>query len=398
MRVYHFSEEPYPDAWSPELPTLRVTLPSQMCDPEKSRELYQRYLDEWTLADELGFDIMVNEHHATATSLTASANIILAILARVTKRARLLVLGVPVANRADPIRVAEEMAMIDCISGGRLDLGMIKGVPYEFAPANSNPVDVMDRFWEAQDLIVKALATHDGPFNFEGEYYHHRSVNIWPRAYQKPHPPIWGSTSTASNAVELGQRGNVMASFMGGTVETVKLHKAYAEGWRKAGHDDGVPTDRFAYLAICATGRTEEEGRRRADVIADYIRTNAQVADPFNKPPGYFTVEQSLRSLRSPNPRAFRTLFTPSGRPVELSKASIDDFIETGVVFAGTPDQVYAQICAFVDALGGLGNLLLMGQGGKLGPEDTVDSMRLFASEVMPRLKQREANRAHFVG
>lgn len=396
MRIYHFSEEPYPDAWSPELPTLRVTLPSEMCDPEKAHILYQRYLDEWMLADELGYDIMVNEHHATATSLTASANIILAILARITKRARLLVLGVPVANRTDPIRVAEEMAMIDVISGGRLELGMIKGVPYEFAPANSNPTDLMKRFWEAQDLIVKALSTHTGAFNFEGDFYHHRSVNIWPRAYQKPHPPIWGSTSSAANAIELGQRGNIVASFMGGTVETIKLHQAYLEGWRAAGRGEDVPTSQFGYLAICATASSEAEGRRRADQIADYIRTNAQVADPFNKPPGYFTVEQSMRSLRSPNPRAFRTLLTPKGRAVELTKATIDDLIECGVVFCGTADQVFDQICSFVDAIGGLGNLLLMGQGGHLNRENTVDSLTIFAKDVMPRLKAREATRKNF--
>ena len=391
MRIYHFSEEPYPDAWAPELPTLRIVLPSQMCDPLKANAYYHRYLDEWQLADELGFDIMVNEHHSTATSLTASANVILSILARITKRARLLVLGVPVANRPDPIRVAEEMAMIDVISGGRLELGMIKGVPYEIAPANSNPVGLMERYWEAHDLIVKALATHDGPFNFEGKYFHHRSVNIWPRAFQKPHPPIWGSTSTPANARELGLRGMVVGSFMGGVVETLKLHKAYAQGWRESGRGDAVPTSQFGYLAICATASTREEGRRRANAIADYIRTNAQVSEPYTKPPGYLGVEQTIRSLRSPNPRAFRTLFTPSGRPVELTTASVDDFIECGVAFCGSPDDVYEQICAFVDAIGGFGNLMLMGQGGRLGHADTEDSLRLFARDVMPRLKEREA-------
>jgi alkanesulfonate monooxygenase SsuD/methylene tetrahydromethanopterin reductase-like flavin-dependent oxidoreductase (luciferase family) len=391
MRIYHFSEEPYPDAWAPELPTLRIVLPSELCDPVKARDYYHRYLDEWQLADELGFDIMVNEHHSTATSLTASANVILSILARITKRARLLVLGVPVANRPDPIRVAEEMAMIDVISGGRLELGMIKGVPYEIAPANSNPVGLMERYWEAHDLIVKALATHDGPFNFEGKYFHHRNVNIWPRAFQKPHPPIWGSTSTAANARELGLRGMVVGSFMGGIVETLKLHKAYADGWRAAGRGEAAPTSQFGYLAICATASTREEGRRRANAIADYIRTNAQVSEPYTKPPGYLGVEATIRSLRSPNPRAFRTLFTPSGRAVELTTASIDDFIECGVAFCGTPDDVYEQICAFVDGIGGLGNLMLMGQGGRLNHADTVDSLTLFSRDVMPRLKEREA-------
>jgi len=391
MRVYHFSEQPYPDAWGPTRETLRVTLPNDLCDPQRANELYNRYIDEWMLADKLGFDIMVNEHHATATCLTSSANLLLAILARVTKNARLLVLGIPVCNRLDPVRIAEEMSMVDVISGGRLELGLVKGVPYEIAPANSNPTRMMDRFWESHDLIVKAMTNRGGPFSFEGEFFHHRSVNIWPRPMQQPHPPIWSSTSTAANAKEIGARGYVVGSFLGGTVETIKLHKAYAEGWREAGRGDQVPVDRFGYLAICATAANEAEARKRADKIADYIRTNAQVADPFNKPPGYFTPEAAMRSLRSPNPRAFRTLFTPKGRPVELTTATLDDFIECGIAFAGTPDQVYGQICDFTDAIGGLGHLLSMSQGGHLSHEETTDSLTLLGTQVLPRLRERYA-------
>ena len=157
MRIYHFSEEPYPDAWGAERPSLRITLPNEICDPDVAHRLYNRYIDEWMLADELGFDIMLNEHHSTATCLTASASVILSSLARVTKRARLLVLGVPIGNRPDPIRVAEEMSMIDVISKGRLEFGMIKGVPYDIEPANSNAVSLMSRFWEAHDLAESTL-------------------------------------------------------------------------------------------------------------------------------------------------------------------------------------------------------------------------------------------------
>ena len=396
MRVYHFSEQPFTDAWSPDRPTLRVTLPNELCDPHVANRFYKRYLDEWVLADELGLDIMVNEHHATATSLNVSCNVLLSILARITSRARLLTLGIPLCNRNDPVRIAEEMAMVDVISGGRLEMGFIKGVPYESAPANSNPVRMMDRFWESHDLIVKALSTRDGPFNFEGEFFHHRSVNVWPRPFQDPHPPVWSSTSSPGNARELGTRGVIMGSFMGGQAETMKLHQAYAQAWRAAGRGDTVPVSQFAYLAIGATASTEAEGRRRANQIADYIRTNAQVAEPFNKPPGYFTLEAAMKSARSTNPRAFRSLMTPSGRAVELSTASIDDFIECGIAFCGTPDQVYDQICRFVDQVGGLGHLLLMGQGGYLNHTDTVDSMTLFSREVLPRLREREAARRAF--
>lgn len=396
MRIYHFSEEPYADVWSPERETLRVTIPNQLCEPNRAHDLYNRYIDEWILADELGFDIMLNEHHATATCMTASANLILAILARVTKRARLLVLGVPVCNRPDPVRIAEEMAMIDVISGGRLELGMVKGVPYEIGPANSYPINMMERFWEAHDLIVKALSTRTGHFNFEGEFFHHRAVNIWPRPMQEPHPPIWSSTSTPSNAKELGARGYVMGTFMGGYGDTKKLHDAYSEGWQAAGRGKDVPVDRFGYLAMGAVAHDREEARRRADILADYLRTNSQVADPFNRPPGYFGVDAAFKAMRSPNPKAFRILYTPQGRPVELSTASLDDFIECGITFAGTPDDVYEQICKFVDAVGGLGNLLLMMQGGRLDHDSTVDSMTLFAKEVMPRLKARYASDMKF--
>lgn len=395
MRVYHFSEEPYPDVWTPERDSLRITIPNELCDPNVAHRLYHRYIDEWMLADELGFDIMINEHHSTATCLTASANLLLAILARVTRRARLLVLGVPIANRSDPVRIAEEMAMIDVISGGRLDLGMIKGVPYEMAPANSRPTDLMQRFWEAHDLILQALTTHDGPFNFEGSYFHSRQINIWPRPMQQPHPPVWISTATPSNAREIATYGYVVGSFMGGTIETVKLHRAYLDGWREAGRGDTVPVDRFGYMGMCAVADTEAEARKRADKIADYLRTNAQVAEPFNKPPGYFGLEGSFRSMRSANPKAFRTLFTPKGRPVELSAATLDDFIECGIVFTGTPDQAYAQICDFIDAIGGLGHLILMGQGGRMQHEEVVDSLTLFGRNILPRLQQRYAeNRA----
>jgi alkanesulfonate monooxygenase SsuD/methylene tetrahydromethanopterin reductase-like flavin-dependent oxidoreductase (luciferase family) len=389
MRVYHFSEEPYPDVWTPDRESLRITIPNELCDPNKAHALYHRYIDEWMLADELGMDIMINEHHSTATCLTASANLLLAILARITKQARLLVLGVPIANRTDPVRIAEEMSMIDVISGGRLELGMIKGVPYEMAPANSNPTRLMDRFWEAHDLILKALTTHDGPFNFEGKYFQHRTINIWPRPLQQPHPPMWISTATPSNAAEIGAKGYVVGSFMGGTVETVKLHRAYQEGWRKAGRGDEVPVDRFGYMGMCAVADTEAEARKRADKIADYLRTNAQVAEPFNKPPGYFGLEGAFRSMRSANPKAFRTLYTPKGRPVELSSATLDDFIECGIVFTGTSDQVYDQISDFCDTIGGLGNLILMGQGGHMSHEETVDSLTLFGRNVLPRLKER---------
>ena len=190
MKAWHFTEMPYPHLppKEDELESMRVTIPSKLYDPKIGSDLYNRYLDEHVIADELGLNIMLNEHHQTATCLDAAAPLMAAILARQTKKARICILGNPIANRGDPIRIAEEMAIIDNISRGRLDVGIVRGVPYEIFAANTNPTQTLERLWEGVDLIQKAWTSHDGPFNFEGRFTHRRMVNVWPRPYQQPHP------------------------------------------------------------------------------------------------------------------------------------------------------------------------------------------------------------------
>ena len=190
MRAWFFTETAYPHL-PDDIESIRVTLPNKHYDPEIGAQLYHRYIDEWLYAEDHGLDIMLNEHHQTATCVNSTAPIVMGILARESTKARILLLGNPVANRRDPVRVAEEMAMCDVISRGRVEVGFVRGVPYEVSAMNSLPIGMSDRLWEAHDLIRKAWTSHDGPFNWEGEYFHHRQVNIWPRPYQEPHPPIW---------------------------------------------------------------------------------------------------------------------------------------------------------------------------------------------------------------
>ena len=110
MKVWHFSELAYPSAWNELGNQLRNVVPNRLCDPRVAADLYHRGLDEWALCDELGLNIMVNEHHATATCMSAASNLVLAILARETKNVRLLGLGTPLAN--DPrVREAFELSI-----------------------------------------------------------------------------------------------------------------------------------------------------------------------------------------------------------------------------------------------------------------------------------------------
>jgi len=259
MRAWHFSETAYPYLPPADTyPSIRVSLPNRIYDPVKGAALYDRYIDEWLIAEDEGVEIMLNEHHQTATCVDPAAPLMLAALARQSKKARLLILGNPIANRRQPVRVAEEMAMIDVLSHGRLEAGFVRGVPYEILPANSNPVRMNERHWEALDLIVKAWTHHDAPFSFEGRFFHHRSINIWPRCYQQPHPPIWVSTTSPGGAAQVGAHGYVQATFLTGFDTTKRIYEAYRRGWREAGRGQDVPIDRLAYAALIYVGDTAE--------------------------------------------------------------------------------------------------------------------------------------------
>ena len=384
MRIYHFSEHPYPEAWNDPHGYLRVDLPNRACDPKHAADLFHRYHDEYLLADELGLDLMLNEHHQTATCMNSTSIVSLSVMARQTKRARILILGYPIGHRPDPLRCAEELSTIDVISRGRLDMGFIKGVPYEFAPSNANPVGVMDRFWESHDFIIKAMTTHDGPFNWESEHFHYRQVNIWPRPWQQPHPPVWSTTASKTNARVLGERGYVMA-ILGSGYATKALFDAYREGYAST-HNGAMPgPDRFAYLALFATAHNETEARRRGELVADYLRTGANVFPPFKNPPGYLSVDDNMKLMRGMTPGRS---FTKDGRVVDMRSGSLQDLIDSVLMVCGTPDQCYHQITDFIEYTGGMSNLLVMAQGGFLDHKDTCDSLTLLAKEILPRLKE----------
>lgn len=383
MQVYQFTEQPYYPAWNDHNGSLRVNLPNGKLDPKLAGDLYHRYYDEWMITDDLGLNIMVNEHHQTATCMASTVIVSLSILARQTRNARLLVLGYPIGHRADPLRCAEELSTIDVISRGRLDMGFIKGVPYEFPASNQNPVGVMDRFWEAHDFILKAMSTHDGPFNWEGEFFHYRQVNIWPRPVQQPHPPVWSTTGNLSQARVLAEKGYVIAT-LGSGYGTRPLYDAYRQAylakWRKP-----APADRFAYLGLVAVADNEEEARRRGEFVAGYLRTSSIVYRPFRHPPGFLAVQDHARMLRGESPPRS---FTKDGRAINMHRGSVQDLIDGGILFCGTPDQVYDQIVEFTEYCGGMGNLLMMGHAGFLSHDDTVSNLTLFATEVLPRLKE----------
>ena len=379
MKSWWFTEDCYPNLPDEDsYRSIRVDLPNIHCEPEKASELYNRYLDLWCECDEIGLGIMLNEHHQTATCMVPAAPIMLGILARQTKTARLLILGNPLPNRNQPVRVAEEMALVDVISKGRLECGFVRSVPYEAAAANILPYKGAERLWEAHDLIMKAWTTHDGPFNFEGKYYHHRQVNIWPRPYQQPHPPVWITMGSHGSAIPVAKHKHVGAVFLAGYPKIRGVFDGYRESYLAA-HGEHAPLDRLAYLGLCYVGENEREAEDGARKLLWYMESNKVPAE-WSNPPGYHTPAVSATVMRGKD---------GSGVPTNPTLAQQ---MTRGNVFAGTPDQVYEQIKAFWEYSGGFGHMLLMGQAGFLSDADALKSMKLYKKEVEPRLTELMEN------
>lgn len=374
MQAWYFTEMPYPHLPPLDtLSTMRVSLPSALFDPKIGADLYNRYLDEYMAADDEGLNLLLNEHHQTATCIDACAPLSAAILARQTSKGRICILGNPIANRGDPIRIAEEMAMIDCISRGRLESGFVRGVPYEVFAANSNPTQTVERLWEGIDLCIKAWTTTDGPFNFEGQFTHKRAINLWPRPYQTPHPPVWiTGSSDLENIKRAAARGIVFATFL----QPHSKVKWMFDGYRSAYVDTGMPGGGgTSYMPLVFVGETQEEAERGAKALTWYL--DAKSEPQYRNPPGYVPVEFNVQALRG----------TFTGRTDAMRKQSLEYLKDQGVLIYGTPDDVAKQIRRLYDLVGGIDNLLMMMQAGHLDHASTLKNIRLFAREVYPQVR-----------
>jgi alkanesulfonate monooxygenase SsuD/methylene tetrahydromethanopterin reductase-like flavin-dependent oxidoreductase (luciferase family) len=233
---------------------------------------------------------------------------------------------------------------------------------------------------------LKAMTTHTGPFNWEGTHFHYRNVNLWPRPYQQPHPPVWITASSPDTARTIAQKGYVLATLNTGYARTRPLFDAYRATATAAGKS--IADDRFAYLALVAVGKSKKEGFERADKIVEYIRNSGRVAPQFVNPPGYASKDSNVRALKaSGRPHTPDNAVTSrTGEKITKDAFTVEALIDAGVLFAGDPDMVYDQIRDFYGYAGGLGNLLMMAQGGWLDHANTVENLTLFSKEVLPRL------------
>ncbi len=377
MELWNHCENPYPFVPAEVLdaaPSVRASLPNKYCEPEIAARLYDEVFEEYQHCDEIGLNIVTNEHHSGINNLWAASPVITGVVARLTKRVRILSLGTLITVRPDPVRVATEYATIDVLSRGRLDIGFVKSGATEMVSGDANPMRIREREWEAIDLIEKALTTHDGPFSWEGKFFTHAHVNIWPRPYQSPRPEFWAATSDLPTCAELGRRGIINTLLFGGYERTRVAFNAYKQARAAA----GLPApgeDRFSYMAFCYVGDTDEEAYRVGQKIPWFLTVSMKSHPQMSKfQPGQIPPEMT--------PAAWRAGM--SKRPTDLS---VEALVRQGQMFCGNPDTVVRQIKEFRQRVGGVGRIIMMTRQGLVTHAEATKSFTLAATEVLPRLQ-----------
>lgn len=374
---YYFSEMPYPD--TPELdryPSIRLTYPNKYFNPEKGAQLYRRYLDEYAYAETAGFDgLMVNEHHNTPTCMHLAANISAAALIARTRTCKILLLGNVIALWDNPVRLAEEVAMLDLMSQGRVISGFVRGIGIEQFSINVAPAENRERFQESHDLIIKTW-TEAGPFRWEGKHFQYRYVNPWTFPLQKPHPPIWIPGIGSTESIKWAARHRYpYVSFLAPMDMAERWFDLYRDTAQESGYT--ATPENLGYMTGCFVADTETDARKSYEHYLWRTRTSLKGPINYYMPVGMTTRGTASVLSRGDGLRKHKPVF----------EMSIDDLREAGGFVVGTPKEVTQRLKEIVARLG-VGHLLFEGQYGGLPHDLTMRSIELMGKEVLPALRR----------
>ena len=350
-----------------------VNFPNKFYDPEKGHDLYQRYLSELILADQLGYDaIVVNEHHNSAYSMMPTPNLIAAALIPQTKNCKICVWGTP-PNFMLPNRLAEEYAVLDVLSKGRLEVAFPLGTGMEYWSNPVNPATAREKFKESLKIILQAW-TEDGPTTHYGQFYTYRFLNPWPRPYQRPHPPCYivgtGSPETIEIAAELGFGYASVFVTQQRAAELNETLRARAAHYGHTMRPDQLPLMSFVYVAETQERAEQEYIGHLQRFFEDFTRTTPQ----FLAPPGYLSVEQlKIRAAMADK--------LHGGFDFDAVKKS-------SFVAVGSPENVANQIGEWSHRMKTTHINAVM-HVADMPHWKTVKNLTLFAEEVMPRLRSK---------
>ena len=376
MHLMYFTEQPmsaYPEDEARKAGGISALMFSnEHFDPIEGSRLYNERIEEYLYAEEMGVDgIMLNEHHNAPFCMQSRINMYAGILAAMTKRVKIVLLGNPLPVSENPVQIAEEIAMVDMISKGRLVSGFVRGGGSEQFANNTNPAFNRERFEEAHDLIIK-IWSEPGPFRWEGDHYQLRVVNPWALPLQKPHPRIWIPGVSSPETIIWAAEHRYPYICLNTTVQqTLDIWGIYDKAAASVGYQPG-PENR-GYLIRCHVADTEEKalknGREFMWMLGEFTGLGHPV---WFSPPGYSSPESRRRRAES-----------QISRGADPFEAQLAD----NRIIAGTPDQVVAKLRIILEETRP-SILALWGNDGKVDHADSMDCIRLMGQEVMPALRE----------
>jgi alkanesulfonate monooxygenase SsuD/methylene tetrahydromethanopterin reductase-like flavin-dependent oxidoreductase (luciferase family) len=371
-----------PDDFEKRYSSIWVTPPfHELADAKRVGQYYNWTFDELIAAAKAGADgICTNEHHQNAYGFMPNPNVMGSVLARATNGmdTAIVQMGATLPATQPPVRIAEEYAMLDCISGGRLVAGMPLGTSMDINLCYGvTPIEQRDRYREAHDLIVKAWTSRE-VFAWNGKFFQLPMVNLWPRPIQQPYPPVWvpgsGSTSTFYYTADRDYC-YCFLSYFGYQSALHSVDKYWAVCQER--NRDANPY-RLGFLQLVGVAETDEQAERDyAKHVEYFYHKMLHVPPEWFGIPGHQDYNSLVNAMR--NPVAARAIMT-------LKDKRFKDFVNDRYVVCGSPATVRDQLRDLGARLR-VGNLMVLLQMGSMPHELTLKNIDLFFREVAPALR-----------
>lgn len=379
MKAFLLHDMPYTDAAHPleeNTATAWVTYANRHYDSETGQRLFDEYLQVFRTAEQLGFDgVAIPEYHQTPYSLISSPIAVAGAAATITQKISLAVLGRALPLQKNPVHVAEEFAVLDHLSHGRIIAGVQRGFAPEYHNSGISPHGSHERFFEATDLIARSW-TQPGPFYHTGKHYQLSYVNPWPKPVQQPHPPIWilsqGSEETLRWAAANGRQYPVILGLM--SVEAAeRAATIYHQSLDPSPHAR-AGIEKLGVTVMVHVAETEAKAREQARDHAEYFLNRLFLRPIRQAVPFDYAPLPTLRHLQSEYQR-----WAESAKTLEAMEA-------LGMLIVGSPVTVTARL---VTHLRRVGAAILVGkhQFGLMPSHLVLESMTLFAQTVLPKLR-----------
>jgi len=363
---YNVSDEPMP-----------FPVPGSLWDRARGSQLYEKRMRFIRRLDELGYDaIIFTEHHYGPNGgLMPSPTVLMGAATQVTERIKLATMGITLALHPQPVRIAEELAMIDNLCHGRLVPGFISGTAQNLYAYNVPVEEERDRYHEAYDLIIKAW-TEETPFEWHSKYYDYECVSILPRPLQAPHPPVW-TTATSKESIQWAATKRMGFMSHGPTIEAAErlaYYKSFAEtecGWSPPAAELGISRE----LYVVPTAHNIDE-RIREVFESDRAYSFENLAADAN----LRAVGKARSSLRSYD------YLTTVDSPFQGAAMTVAGR-HSGQFLAGDPEMLIEEITAQQKATEA-GVLVVRNELGSVDVDQALEGLELFAREVLPVVQQ----------